>query len=110
MYQQEVKITVFDGGITPKQLQDIAQSGDAKMGELFLATYGMMAWLEDGSVVDLEEMVDSMTVEEAVDRALKIEDYIKTLQEVVDEMRWEVGYIEGRKGMDFYDVKNNRTH
>jgi hypothetical protein len=110
MYQQEVKITVFDGGITPKQLQDIACSGDPKMGDLFLAIYGMQAWLDDGSMVDLEEFVDEMTVPQAVNRVLEIKEYIKILQEVVDEMRWEAGYIEGKKGMAFYDEEASRRH
>ena len=104
----DVTITTFDGGITPKQLQDIASYGDPKMGDLFLTVYGTMAWLEDGSMVDLEEGVDDMSMEQAVDRVLEIEQQVKTLQEVVNELKWETGYIEGRKGSDFYDVKNER--
>ena len=109
MYQQEVNITVFDGGITPKQLQDIASSGDPNIGELYLVMQGTIAWMEDGCIYDLEEVVDAMTVREAVDSVIKLEEYIKTLQEVADELKWEAGYIEGKKGSDFYNEKHNPT-
>ena len=109
MYQQEVKITVFDEYITHQQLQDIAQSASPALGQMILTMLGTLAWLEDGSMVDLEELVDASTVRESVDRVIKMEEYIKTLQEVVDELRWEAGYIEGRKGIAFYDEKNNPT-
>lgn len=70
--------------------------------ELLVATYGMLGYLEDGCSDDMTDLYTNMKVEELVEHIKKTNKYIKDLQDVVDAMNFDLGLIEGLRGVDVY--------
>lgn len=85
-----------------KKLLPVLDRGEY-MTELLNEVEGDLAWVEDGSLVDLEESIERRPVQDLIDRVKQIDKYKSDLLLVVDAMTFEQGLVEGIRGADIYN-------